>query len=69
MEILKNQIITKVETDFLSPLVDQMTIFGKVSALTMLQHLFLRYGIIDEIDLEENSVNILGTYNPAEPLA
>ena len=41
-----------MEPVFLSPLVDQLTGFGQVSALTMLQHLFYSYGAIDEINLE-----------------
>ena len=66
---LKNQIITAVELVFLSPLFDQFTGFGHVSTLTMLQHLFASYGLIDEIDLEENSVKIMGRYESAEPLS
>ena len=54
---------------FLSPLVDQLTGFIRVSALAMLQHMFYRYGVIDEMDLEENTVNMMGPYDPAEPLA
>ena len=37
---LKKQIVTAVEPVFLSPPVDELTRFGQVSALTMLQHLF-----------------------------
>ena len=37
----KKKIVTEVEPVFLSPLVDQLTGFGQVSALTMLQHLFV----------------------------
>ena len=66
---LKNNIIAAVETVFLYPLVDHLTDFGQVSALTMIQHLLSSYGVIHEIDLEENAVNIMGTYNSAEPLA
>ena len=58
-----------VQRVFLSPLVDQLTGFEKVSDLTILQHLFLSYGTIDKIDLEENSVKIMGIYDPTEPLA
>ena len=47
---LKNQIITAVEPVFLSSLVEQLTGFGQFSALTMLHHLFSRYGKIDKID-------------------
>ena len=66
---LKNQIITAVETVFISPLVDQLTSFVPVSALTMLKHIFSRYGVIDKIDLKENEVKMMGSYDPAEPLS
>ena len=62
---LKKQIFTAVEPVFLSPLVDQLTGFGQVSALTMLRHLFVSYGAIDEIDLKENAVKMVGPYDPA----
>ena len=58
-----------MEPVFLSPLVDQLTAFGPVSAITMLQHQFSSYEAIDKIDLEENLVKMMGPYNPAEPLA
>ena len=51
------------------PLVDQLTGFGKVYTFGMLQRLFTSYGAIDEIDLEENPVKMMGTYDLAEPLA
>ena len=35
----------------------------------MLQHLFASYGAIEEIDLKENAVKMMGPYDPAEPLA
>ena len=35
----------------------------------MLKYLLSSYGTIDEIYLEENSIKVMGTYNPAEPLA
>ena len=41
---LKTQIVTAVEPVFFYPLVEQLTGFGQVSALTMLQHLFSSYG-------------------------
>ena len=66
---LKNQIITAVDPVFLSPLVEQLTGFRQVSALTMLQNLFSSYGVIDEINLEENAVNMMGPYNPTEHIA
>ena len=66
---LKKQIVTAVEPVFLSPLVYQLTWFRQVSALTILQHLFSRCGVINEIYLEENAVNMMVPYDPAEPLA
>ena len=57
-----------MEPVFLSQLVDQLTGFIQVSALNILHNLFSSYGTIDEINLEENAVKMMGTYDPAEPL-
>ena len=62
---MKKQIVMAVEPAFLSPLGYHITGFGQVSALTMLQHLFSGYGAIDETDLEENAVKMMGPYDPA----
>ena len=35
----------------------------------MLQHIFSSYMVIEEIDLKENAINMMGTYNPKEPLS
>ena len=67
--VLKNHIVTAVEPVFLSLLVDQLTGFGQLSALTILKHIFYSYRDIDEIDLEENLVKMMGPYDPAEPIA
>ena len=66
---LKNHIVAAVGPAFLSPLVDQLTNCGQVSVFTILQHLFSIYRVIDKIYLDENAVNMVGPYNPAEPLA
>ena len=58
-----------VQPVFLSPLVYQLTLFGQVSTISMLHHIFTSYGSIDEIDLEENAVKMIEFYDPAEPLA
>ena len=34
----------------------------------MIQHILNYYEEIDNIDLEENDVKIMGTYDPTEPL-
>ena len=46
---------------------DQLTGFEQVTALDMLQHIFRSYWAIDETDLEENAVKMMGTYEPSEP--
>ena len=66
---LKKNIVTVVEPVFLYPLVDQITGFGQLSELTMIQHLFTSYGSIEKINLEENAVKMMGTYDPTEPLS
>ena len=58
-----------VEPVLLSPLVDKLIGFGQVSALTILKHLLSSYGEIDEIDLEENAVKMMGPYGPIEPFS
>ena len=51
------------------PLMDQLAGFGKVTALHILQHMFSSYGEIEKIDLNENVVKMMGTYDPVETLA
>ena len=58
-----------VQPVFLFPLVEQLMGFGQVTTLQMLQHLLNSYGEIDEIYIKENVVKMMGTYDPAEPLA
>ena len=65
---MKNQIVTAVEPVFLSPMVYHLTRFLQVSELTMIQLLFTSNRVVDEIDLEENAVKMMGPYDPAEPL-
>ena len=62
---LKQYIVTEAELDFLSPVVEQITGFLQVSALTMIQHLFSSYEEIEEIDLKKNAVKMMGPYYPA----
>ena len=65
---LKKQIITAVEPVFPSPMVDQLTGFGQVSALTMLQRLFSRCGVIEKIDLKEMQSRWWVHTTPRNPL-
>ena len=57
-----------MEPVFLYPLVDQLTGFGQVSALTMLRNLFTNYGAIYEIDLEANVVKMMRPCDPTKLL-
>ena len=66
---LKQQVIAAMETIFLYPIKDQLTSFGQLTALNMMDHLFSSYEEIDNINLEENDVKMMGPYNTAEPLA
>ena len=66
---LKGHIITAVQPVLLSALVDQLTGFGQVTALQMIQNLFNSYNVIDKIDLEENAVKMMDQYYPTEPLS
>ena len=65
----QKKIVAAVQLVFLSPLVDQLTGFVQVTMLKITQHLFKSYGEIDEIDLKENTVKMMGPYDPADPLA
>ena len=67
--VIKKQIVTVVHPVFLSPLIDQLRGFGKVTALHMLQYLFSYYRDIDETDLKENSAKMMGPYKPSKLLA
>ena len=49
---IKNKCFVVVYPVFLYPLMDQLTGFGQVAELYMLQHMFNYYGLIDEIALE-----------------
>ena len=46
-----------------------MTRFLYFSALTMLQHLFTSYRVIETIDIKDDVVKMMGNYDPVEPLA
>ena len=65
---LKNNLVMAIQPFLLSLLVHQLMGFGQVTVLQMLQYLLNSYETIEEIDLEENTVKILGPYDPAEPL-
>ena len=47
----------------------QLTVSVQVVALQMLQHMFSSYEDIDEIYLKENTVKMMGPYDPVEPFS
>ena len=53
----------------MSPLVDELTGLGHVNVLQTLQYLLNSYGAIDEIDLKENAVKMVGPCDPEKYLA
>ena len=67
--MIKDKNFIELQQVFLSPIMDQLTGFGKATSIEMLQHLFRSYRAIEEIYFEENTVNMMGSYDPAEPLA
>ena len=56
---IEKQIITEAKPVFLYPPVNQLVVFGRVTALQTIQHLLNPYRAIYEIDLEENAVKIM----------
>ena len=49
----------------MSPIKDQLTDFGQVTVLEIMDNLFMAYGAIEKINPEENVINMMGPYNPA----
>ena len=49
-----------MEIVFLYPIKNELTGFGQVMALGMMNHLFRAYTVINEIDLKENDVRMMG---------
>ena len=66
---LKKQKVTVAQPVFMFPLVEQFAWFGQVTTTQMLQHLLYSYGAIEKIDLEDNALKVMGSYDPADLLA
>ena len=62
-------LVIAVQPVFLSPSVYPLTGFGQVSALAMLYHLLPSYRSLDEINLEEDAVKTMETYESMEALS
>ena len=60
---LKKNIVMAVEPVFMYSLVNHLTGFVQVFAITMIQHLFSSYEVIDKIDREESAMKMTRTYD------
>jgi hypothetical protein len=63
-QALKQQIITVFEPMYLDVLNDEMVGFAKISARSMLDHLFTTYGNITTVDLENNFEHMRRAWDP-----
>jgi hypothetical protein len=55
---LKKQIITVIEPMYFKILNDDLVGFANTTSLDMLDHLFLSYGIITDVDIEQKFENM-----------
>jgi hypothetical protein len=67
-EALTKQIITVFEPMYLDILNDEMVGFANTTAREMLDHLFLAYGNITAVDLENNSEQMHKAWDPQQPV-
>ena len=65
---LKKQIIHAVEPVFMSLIKDHLPGFVQITALEMMNHLYSTFGDINDIELEDNSVRMMGAYHSSESL-
>jgi hypothetical protein len=67
-QALKKQIITFFEPMNLDFLNDNMISFSNITARAMLDHLFMAYGNITAVDLENNFEQMRCAWNPQQPV-
>jgi hypothetical protein len=67
-QALKKQIITVFEPMYLDVLNDDMVGFTNISARAMLDHLFITYGNITAVDLENNFEHMHRAWDPQQPV-
>jgi hypothetical protein len=65
---LKKQIITVFEPMYLDVLNDYMVGFANIYARAMLDHIFITYGNITAVDLENNFEHMHRTWDPQQPV-
>jgi hypothetical protein len=67
-QALKKQIITIFEPMYLDNLNDDMVGFANITAREMLDHLFITYGNITAVDLENNFEHMRRAWDPQQPV-
>jgi hypothetical protein len=65
---LKKQIITVVEPMYIETLNDDLVGFANTTSRDILDHLFLSYGSITAVDIEQNFENMLKVWDPQQPV-
>jgi hypothetical protein len=67
-QALKHQIITVFEPLYLDILNDDMVGFANITAREMLDHIFMTYGNITAVDLENNFEQMRRAWDPQQPV-
>jgi hypothetical protein len=65
---LKKQIITVIEPMYIEILNDDLVGFANTTSRDMLDHLFLSYGRITAVDIEQNFENMRKAWDPQQPV-
>jgi hypothetical protein len=65
---LKKQITTVVEPMYIEILNDELVSFSKTNFRDMLDHIFVSYGSITAVDIEQNFENMRKTWDPQQPV-
>ena len=65
---LKNQIINAVDDKYISAKKNPVTLYAKVTPLTLLTHLWDTYGTIDQADQTANEARMRKDWNPPNPI-
>ena len=65
---LKNQIINSVDDKYISAQKNAVTLYAKVTPLTLLTHLWTTYGTIDQADQTANEARMRKDWHPPNPI-
>jgi hypothetical protein len=65
---LKKQIITVIEPMYIEILNDDLVGFVNINSRDMLDNLFISYGSITAVDIEQNFENMRKTWDPQQPV-